>query len=95
MRLGPDQEGHEIQAQETGPKGGGFSLSPRSCSCAVWEAEESPRVLPPCSGTVVPNCARFLSKPSTGMFQSPDTGNQTRSPTPKVERFNEKKKSKK
>lgn len=50
MRLSPGQEGWGVQAQETGPEGGGVSLSPRPCSCAVEEVEEVPRALPPYSG---------------------------------------------
>ena len=91
MRLSPGQEGRGVQAQETGPEGGGVSLSPRPCSCAVEEVEEGPRALPPYSEVAVPICAKLLSKPSAATLQSPDAGSQTDCPTPKVDSFNRRK----
>lgn len=85
MRLGPDQKECGMQAQEAGPEGGGFSISPRPCSCAVYEEEEGSRALPPYSGTVVPKPLGSFQSPQQAPSNHHSVGARPDHPTPKVE----------
>lgn len=81
VRLGPDP----VLEGEQGclPKPQTLLLCRNECSGAFL----------PCSGAMVPNCARFFSKPLASTVQSADAGSQTRS-LPKSS-FNRKEKRKK
>lgn len=94
VRLALAQEGCGVQAQEAGPEGGGFSVSPRPCSCAVEEAEEGSRALPPYSGAAVPKLLGSFQSPQQAPSNHQSIGARPDHPTPKVEFTGRRKKTK-